>query len=218
MSQSLYNTRSRAKQLPDEMGEEDTDKELLNSTIRDGDESFSSMFSLDAPSVRRSLSHGDMNISQTNDLLREENTQLLKKIEQLQQDNLSMTNAVIKKDEIIIKLEYEFNELKQQFINMSEELDNLKSEEINLIRTIGVLSDDKLKTYATNVQSIPNETVSPLSPFCESIAFDDPDDYFIDFDEFINISNKNDLMKPKLKTIKKDKILILSDSQGRQKQ
>ena len=123
---SIYNTRlkSRIQNIPlaSTVTEAYINEELLNSTVREGDDSFISTLSFDAlspPRIRKSLSNN--NICEFNKLV-EENSSLKETVEILQVNHLQMENAVIKKDEWIVKLEYEMDLLREQVASLSAKL------------------------------------------------------------------------------------------------
>ena len=186
METPVYNTRLRSRRNPEVVP--DQISEVLNTTLRD-DDSFVSTLSLEVSPAknRKSLSHGDLfNVSQA--LI--ENEVLKSQVLQLQRDNLEMQNAVIRKDEIIVKQECEIAELKRELI-LSKSSEPMHEEELN---------EEILATSCLQE--------------AESINFDDPEDLFYDFDEFLN-NKTNDYLCSPSQSIEKNKILILSDSHGR---
>ena len=219
-----YNTRSKSKKSEDNIisiAEVDSD---LNSTLREDDERFSSFISDNeipdtqtaaVTPLKRSLSNWDM-INYTR--LMEENDANKALIEQLQCDNMEMQNAVIRKDELIVRQECELSELKETIQRMASEIESLKVEEVNLMKTIGVLSDD-VSLISKNKQisesdviidkaDLVNEEIIPKKNKTNLVEEEDADDDpFADFEECMK----------KIEEVekKKRKVVLVTDSHGR---
>ena len=139
---STYNTRLKSKIQSIDIGlpslniipetQPDTDitnQEILNTTLRE--ESFVSILSddLSPPKLRKSLSNSNIDDFSR---LKEENIRLQDTVEQLQYEHMQMENAVLKKDESLVKLECEMDSLRQQVDLLSNQLESLKKENVHL--------------------------------------------------------------------------------------
>lgn len=125
------------------------EEDVLNKTfVGEGDEAMSASFVSVEESIipetqfqegRRSISHGDLRGYV--DLI-EENRTLRETVERLKEEHIQMEGAVVKKDELLVKREDEISQLRLLVSSMAVEMESLKREESNLMRTVGVLSDD----------------------------------------------------------------------------
>ena len=172
------------------------EEDFLNSTVREGDDSFVSIISSDllsSPRIRKSLSTN--NIQEINQLA-EENHLLKETIERLQMEHMQMENAVIKKDESIIKLELEVDVLRKQIESISSDLQILKSIENNIQSNDNVHVDtdkcvNNVPVCSENpISSRLNNTTDDFNDFDSFIAHEDnvcnlTFDSFDDFDEFM---------------------------------
>lgn len=216
MANLCYNTRSKARLIPDlsdSESESDVNDEL-NKTVRSPsdfnvvDESEVPDDTLSQTPVlsRKSLSTWDL--EEYSKLVDEVNS-LRRTVEILQVENLEMQNCVIKKDEAIVRLEGAVVQLTEEIRELKVELHKKDEEEVNLLRTVGVLSDD-MRNVCVNPPTCPGpiNNMSDTNHFLEDIDFHDENDYFSDFDTFLE--------KESSVNSNKNNVLILADSHGRQ--
>lgn len=171
-------TRSRVPKTDNQPISECTNNgsvsDLLNATLRESDELFadasdttvvnlttsfgisSSDSTCDVSIIpetqalsRKSISHLDIrNYAQVID----ENESLRAQVESLQAENLDMQNFLFRKEQELVRSDNEKVELRRQVAALCDEVEKLKREEANLMRTVGVLSDDLNKQPGTTPQ------------------------------------------------------------------
>ena len=102
---------------------------------------------------RRSISFWDL---VSHDKLTKERDELKGELEVLTSENMEMRAAILKKDELLVIKESELNELQQQLQKLTDELEKQKHESDNLLKTVGVLSDDLNKKERVVIEKLDN--------------------------------------------------------------